>query len=228
MIEQIMPSSSEWGIIVLSVRVAFIAVFASSPLGLGVAYVLARYKKPFVLLLDNLVQIPLVIPPIVTGYVLLIVLGPEGPVGELLEKFFGIEIAFTWLGAVVAAGIVSFPLLTQSIRVALEQIDPEWEEACYVYGGNRWAVFRFVTLPLAARGIAAGVVLAFARALGEFGATIVIAGNIPAQTRTIPLAIFTEINRIGGEPQALRLVLMGGTISVISLFIHAWLTRRFH
>ena len=228
MIEQIVPTSSEWSVIVLSVRVAIIAVLVSLPLGLGVAHLLARYKNPYTFLLDNLVQVPLVVPPIVTGYVLLVVLGPEGPAGRLLENVFGIEVAFTWLGAVVAAGIVSFPLLTQSIRVALEQIDPEWEEACHVYGGGRWAVFRYITMPLAAKGIAAGVVLAFARALGEFGATIVIAGNIPEQTRTIPLAIFTEINRIGGEPQALRLVLMAVFISVVSIFIHAWLTRRFH
>ena len=128
----------------------------------------------------------------------------------------------------MAAAVVSFPLMVQTMRVAFEQIDPEWEEAVYVYGGGRWAAFRHVTLPLAARGITAGVVLAFARAVGEFGATIVLAGNIPGRTRTIPLAIFTRINQVGGEEAALRLVLVAVVLSILSLLVHALLTRRLH
>ena len=136
--------------------------------------------------------------------------------------------AFSGIGAALAAAVVSFPLMVQTMRVAFEQIDPEWEEAVYVYGGGRWAVFRYVTLPLAARGITAGVVLAFARAVGEFGATIVLAGNIPGRSRTIPLAIFTRINQVGGEAAALRLVLVAVALSLLSLLLHAVLTRRFH
>ena len=223
-----MLTEAEWNVVLLSVRVASIAVLCSLPVAVAVAYLLARRRGVLSFVTDNLVQLPLVVPPVVTGYVLLVILGPEGAVGSLLRDWFDIEIAFNAAGAMLAAAVVSFPLLVQTIRVAIEQVDPEWEEAALVYGGNAWSVFRHVTLPLTSRGIAAGTVLAFARALGEFGATIVIAGNIPGKTRTIPLAIFSEINRIGGEEQALRLVLMGIAISLLSLFIHAWLVRRFH
>ena len=168
------------------------------------------------------------LPPVVTGLLLLVVLGPEGMVGAWLHRALGLQIAFTSLGAAVAAGVLAFPLLVQTLRVTFAQIDPAWEEATFVYGGGRWSAFRHVTLPLAARGVVAGVVLAFARALGEFGATIVFAGNLPGRTRTIPLAIFTQINRIGGEAAALRLVLVAVTLSVLSLVVHAALTRRLH
>jgi molybdate transport system permease protein len=141
---------------------------------------------------------------------------------------FGIRLAFTWIGAALAAAVVSFPLMVQTMRVAFEQVDPEWEEAGRVYGGGFWSVMRYVTLPLSARGIVAGVILAFARSLGEFGATIVLAGNIPGVTRTLPLAIFSKINRLGGEPAALRLVLITVFLSVVSMAAHALLTRHLH
>lgn len=217
----------EWDVIALSLRVATVAVGGALPFGLVVAYLLARGRMPLAFVVENLVQLPLVLPPVVTGLLLLIVLGPEGAIGRVLAGM-GIEVAFTWGGAALAAGIVAFPLMVQTMRVALEQIDPVWEETCYVYGGGRWAVFRYVTVPLAARGIAAGLVLAFARALGEFGATIVLAGNIPGQTRTLPLAIFTRINQAGGEGAALRLVGIAVVVSVLSLILHALLTRRLH
>ena len=198
------------------------------PFGMAIAFALARRRLPFRFLLENMIQLPLVLPPVVVGLLLLIAFGPEGPVGRWLDGVFGIQVAFGWLGAALAAAVVSFPLLVQTMRVSFEQIDPSWEEAVFVYGGGRWAVFRYVTGPLAARGIAAGVVLAFARALGEFGATIVLAGNIPGQTRTIPLAIFTRINQVGGESDAIRLVLISVGLSVLSLAVHALLTRRLH
>ena len=221
-------SPAEWEIVVLSLQVAGAAVAASLPFGMALAYGLARRRVPAPFLVENLIQLPLVLPPVVTGLLLLIVLGPEGPVGRWLEGSLGIRVAFSGIGAALAAAVVSFPLMVQTMRVAFEQIDPEWEEAVYVYGGGRWAVFRYVTLPLAARGITAGVVLAFARAVGEFGATIVLAGNIPGRTRTIPLAIFTRINQVGGEAAALRLVLIAVVLSLLSLLIHAVLTRRLH
>lgn len=223
-----MLTPAEWQVIRLSLQVAALAVGVSLPFGMALAYALARRRVPLRFLIENVVQLPLVLPPVVTGLLLLIVLGPEGVVGRWLEGVLGIRIAFGTLGAAVAAAVVAFPLLVQTMRVAFEQINPAWEEAVYVYGGGRWAVFRYVTLPLAARGIAASVVLAFARAIGEFGATIVLAGNIPGRTRTIPLAIFTQINQVGGEAAALRLVLVSVVISVISLLVHAALTRRFH
>ena len=221
-------SPAEWEVVVLSLRVAVAAVAVSLPFGIALAYGLARRRMPLTFVVENLIQLPLVLPPVVTGLLLLILLGPEGPVGRWLEGTLGLQIAFSGIGAALAAAVVAFPLMVQTMRVAFEQIDPEWEEAVYVYGGGRWAAFRHVTLPLAARGITAGVVLAFARAVGEFGATIVLAGNIPGRTRTIPLAIFTRINQVGGEAAALRLVLIAVALSILSLLAHALLTRRLH
>ncbi|MFQ5571314.1 MAG: molybdate ABC transporter permease subunit [Rhodothermales bacterium] len=223
-----MLTSAEWDVIRLSLQVAGLAVGGSLPFGMALAYALARRRVPLPFFFENLIQLPLVLPPVVTGLLLLIVLGPEGPVGRWVEGTLGIQIAFGGAGAALAAAVVSFPLMVQTMRVAFEQIDPEWEEAAHVYGGGRWAVFRYVTMPLAARGVAAGVVLAFARAVGEFGATIVLAGNIPGRTRTIPLAIFTSINQVGGEAAALRLVLVAVVLSVLSLLLHVILTRRLH
>ena len=223
-----MPTPEEWEVVGLSIRVALLAVGVSLPFGIVIAHALARRRSSLLFVVENIVQLPLVLPPVVTGLLLLILLGPEGAVGRWLDAVFGVQVAFTAWGAVLAAGILAFPLLVQTVRVAFEQIDPEWEEAAYVYGGGRWAAFRYVTLPLAARGIAAGTVLAFARAVGEFGATIVLAGNLPGKTRTIPLAIFTRINQIGGEPAALRLVVIAVLLSVLSLTAHAVLTRRLH
>ena len=223
-----MLSLEEWTVVGLSVRVALSAVGLSLLPGIGIAYWLARSRSPARFVVENVVQLPLVLPPVVTGLLLLIVLGPEGPLGAWLEATLGIRMAFTGLGAAIAAGLLAFPLLVQTLRVTFAQIDPQWEEAAYVFGGGRWAAFRHVTLPLAARGIAAGVVLAFARAVGEFGATIVFAGNLPGRTRTIPLAIFTRLNQMGGETAAIRLVLVAVMLSVLSLIVHAVLTRRLY
>ena len=223
-----MLTPAEWEVISLSMRVAAVAVGATAPIGLVIAYALARRKIPFPFVVENVIQLPLVLPPVVTGYLLLVVFGRRGIVGSWMENVLGIEIAFTWMGAALAAGIVAFPLMVQSMRIAVEQVDPQWEEAAYIYGGGRWTVFRYVTFPLAARGIAAGIVLAFGRALGEFGATIVLAGNIPGVSRTIPLAIYTSINQIGGEQAATRLVLIAVGLSVLSLLINAFLIRRLH
>ena len=218
----------EWEVVRLSLRVAAVAVAVSLPLGVALAYGLARRALPLPFLVENLIQLPLVLPPVVVGLGLLVVLSPSGAVGRGVEAAFGMQIPFTWVGAALTAAIMAFPLMVQPMRVTFEAVSPEWEEAGYVYGGGRWAVFRHVTLPLAARGLVAGVVLAFARALGEFGATIVLAGNIPGQTRTIPLAIFTRINQVSGEAAALRLVLVSVALSVLSLVAHALLTRTLH
>ena len=223
-----MLSAAEWEIISLSAQVSFWAVLVILFPGIAIAYWLARSKSALRFAVENLVQLPLVLPPVVTGLLLLILLGPEGPIGGFLADSLGVRIAFTQTGAAVAAGVLAFPLLVQTMRVTFAQIDPEWEEAVFVYGGGRWAAFRYVTLPLAARGIAAAVILAFARAIGEFGATIVFAGNLPGKTRTIPLAIFTRINQVGGEQAAIRLVLVAVGLSALSLIVHAALTRKLH
>ncbi len=207
-------SGAEWDAVLLSLRVAGVATAASLPLGVAVAYGLARRRGPALLLVENLVQLPLVLPPVVTGYGLLVL--------------FSGNVAFSWIAAACAAGVMGFPLLVQTARVAFEAVDPEWEEAASVDGATRWTVFLRVTLPLAARGVAAGAALAFARALGEFGATIVVAGNIPGRTQTIPLAIFSRLNSAGGEAAALRLVAVSVALSVGSLLAYTLLTRRLH
>jgi molybdate transport system permease protein len=216
----------EWTIIALSARVAAAAVALMLIPGILTAWYLARRRSPLTFAVENLVQLPLVLPPVVTGLLLLTFLGPNGAGGRILDRFLGIDLAFTAWGAALAAGIMAFPLLVQTFRVAIEQIDPEWEEAVSVYGGGRWAAFRWVTLPLAARGVIAGIVLGFARAIGEFGATIVFAGNIPGRTQTIPLAVFTRLGQVGGEASLIRLVLVAVGLSVLSLSIHAYLSTR--
>ena len=207
-------SAAEWDAVLLSLRVAALATAVSLPVGLAIAYGLARRLVPAPLVVENLVQLPLVLPPVVTGYGLLLL--------------FSGNVAFSWIAAVGAAGVMGFPLLVQTARVAFEAVDPEWEEAAAVDGAGRWSVFVRVTLPLAARGVAAGAALAFARALGEFGATIVVAGNIPGRTQTIPLAIFSRLNQAGGEAAALRLIMVSVALSVGSLLVHAVLTRKLH
>lgn len=222
-----MLTPEEWEAVALSVRVATLAVGLSLAPGVLLAYGLARRRLPAPLLVDYALQLPLVLPPVATGLLLLWAVGPSTPVGRWLAAA-GIEVAFAQGGAVLAAAVVSFPLLVQTLRVAFEQVDPEWEEAAAVYGASRWQAFRLVTLPLAARGVAAAVVLAFARALGEFGATIVVAGNLPGVTRTLPLALFTRLNQAGGEAGALRLLLVAVALAAASLVAHALLTRRLH
>lgn len=203
-----------WDAVLLSLRVASVATAVSLPLGVAVAYGLARRRIPAPVLAESLIQLPLVLPPVVTGYGLLVL--------------FAGNIAFSWVAAMFAAGVMGFPLLVQTARVAFEAVDPEWEEAARVDGATRWSVFRRVTLPLAARGVGAGAALAFARTLGEFGATIVVAGNIPGRTQTIPLAIFSRLNQAGGEAAALRLIVVSVTLSVGSLLVYTFLTRRLH
>lgn len=207
-------SAAEWGAVLLSLRVAAVATAVSLPFGIAVAYGLARRLVPAPLVVETLVQLPLVLPPVVTGYALLVV--------------FAGNVAFSWIAAACAAGVMGFPLLVQTARVAFEAVDPEIEEAGFVDGATRWSMFRRVTFPLAARGVAAGAALAFARALGEFGATIIVAGNIPGRTQTIPLAIFSRLNEVGGEAAALRLIAVSVALSIGSLLAYTLLTRRLH
>ncbi len=205
-------SAADWSAVVLSLQVAAMATAISLPIGTVLAFVLARKRFVGRFLIENLLQFPLVLPPVVTGYALLIVL-PH-------------TIAFTWGAAVLASAIVGFPLLVQTARVAFEGVDPELEAAARVDGARPWDVFRRITLPLAARGVAAGSVLHFARALGEFGATIVVAGNIPGRTQTLPLALFSRLNQVGGEAPALRLALVAVGLAALSLVVYALLVRR--
>src|SRR5664279_4370120 len=182
---------AEWTAIGLSLRVATVAAILSLPFGIAVAYLLARGRFPGRSLVDALVHLPLVMPPVVTGYLLLLAFGRKGPAGAFLERTFGIVIAFRWTGAALAAAIMGFPLMVRAIRLSLDTVDRKLEAAASTLGANRAMVLLTVTLPLALPGILAGLVLSFARGLGEFGATITFVGNIPGVTQTLPTAIYT-------------------------------------
>jgi molybdate transport system permease protein len=209
----------------LSLWVASIGIAASLPFGMFIAYALARWRFPGKLLLDGLVHMPLVLPPVVTGYLLLILFGRKGPIGALLEQF-GIVFSFRWTGAALAAAIMGFPLMVRAIRLSLENTDRRLEDASRTLGASRLTTFFFVTLPLALPGIIAGLVLAFAKALGEFGATITFVSNIPGETRTLPSAIYTFTQIPGGDAGAFRLAAVAVVIALGALVISEVLARK--
>lgn len=210
----------------LSLQVASVAVIASLPVAILVAYVLSRGSFRGKVVLDGLVHMPLVLPPVVTGYVLLILFGRRGPLGAFLEQAFGIVLSFRWTGAALAAAVMSFPLMVRAIRLAMDSIDRRSEEAAATLGASPLWVFATVTLPLAFSGIVAGTVLAFAKALGEFGATITFVSNIPGETQTIPAAIYSYTQTPGGDVGALRLSLVAVAISFAALIASELLIRR--
>lgn len=219
-------SPAEWDAIALSLRVASVATLAATPLGVALAWLLARRDFPGKTLIDALVHLPLVMPPVVTGYLLLLMFGRRGPVGAWLAETFGIVIAFKWTGAVLACAVMSFPLLVRPIRLSIEAVDRRYEQAAATLGAAPWRVFATVTLPLALPGLLAGMVLGFAKALGEFGATITFVSNIPGQTQTIPSAIYALIQTPNGDAAALRLVMISALIAMAALILSEWLARR--
>lgn len=210
----------------LSLRVATVAVLVSLPLGVLVAYGLSRGNFRGKMLLDGLVHMPLVLPPVVTGYALLLLFGRRGPLGAWLDSTFGIVLAFRWTGAALAAAIMSFPLMVRAIRLSIDAIDPRNEEAAATLGASPVWVFLTVTLPLSVPGIVAGATLAFAKALGEFGATITFVSNIPGATQTIPAAIYGYTQTPGGDAGALRLSLVAVIIALAALIASEILGRR--
>ena len=220
------PTPEELSAIALSLRVAAVAAAASLPVGIIVAWLLARGRFPGRSLLDALVHLPLVMPPVVTGYLLLLAFGRKGPLGALLEQQFGIVLAFRWTGAALAAAVMGFPLMVRAIRLSIEAVDPRLEQAATTLGAWRIGAFFSITLPLALPGVLAGLVLAFARALGEFGATITFVGNIPGVTQTVPSAIYTYTQVPGGELAALRLTIISVIIAFAALLVSEWLARR--
>ncbi len=217
---------AEWNAIGLSLRVSTVAAVLSLPFGIAVAYLLARGRFPGRALFDALVHLPLVMPPVVTGYLLLLTFGRKGPAGAFLERTFGIVLAFRWTGAALAAAIMGFPLMVRAIRLSLDTVDRKLEAAASTLGANRAMVLLTVTLPLALPGIVAGLVLSFARGLGEFGATITFVGNIPGVTQTLPSAIYTYTQVPGGDLAALRLTAIAVVIAFAALLIADWLARR--
>lgn len=218
-------SPAEWNAVALSVKVSFWAVLVSLPLGIFVAYALARWTFPGKQLLNGLVHLPLILPPVVTGYLLLLTFGRRGMVGQTLEQWFGLVFAFRWTGAALAAGVMAFPLMVRAIRLAIEAVDPKLEQAASTLGASRVWVFLTITLPLILPGIIAGTILAFAKAMGEFGATITFVSNIPGQTQTLPSAIYSFLQVPGGETQAARLVLVAVAIAMAALLLSEWVAR---
>ncbi len=216
----------EWTAVALSLRVSFWATLLSLPPGILLAWVLARADFPGKAILSGLVLLPLVLPPVVTGYVLLVLFGRRGPIGSFLEETFGIVLAFSWAGAALAAAVMGFPLMVRAIRLAIEAVDVRLEEAAGTLGANRVLTFLLVTLPLILPGILAGAVLAFAKAMGEFGATITFVSSIPGETRTIPSAIYAFLQVPGGEPQAFRLVVVSVVVSMGAVIASELLARR--
>lgn len=220
-----MLGPAEWGALALSLKVASVAVLCSLPLAIAVAWLLARRRFWGHGLLSALVHLPLVLPPVVTGYLLLLTFGQSGAVGALLAEV-GIVLAFRWTGAALAAAIMGFPLMVRVIRLSIEAVDPRLEEAAATLGAGRWSGFARVTLPLITPGILAGAVLGFAKALGEFGATITFVANIPGQTQTLPSAIYAFLQVPGGEGSALRLVLVATALALGAVIASEWLARR--
>ncbi len=219
-------SPDEWTAILLSLRIAVVATAVALPFGIAMAWLLARRSFWGKTLLDGLVHLPLVLPPVVTGYLLLISFGRRGPIGAFLADHLGIVFAFRWTGAALACGIMGFPLMVRPIRLAIEAIDARLEQAAATLGANPARVFLTVTLPLALPGLVAGIVLCFAKALGEFGATITFVANIPGETRTISSAIYTYTQVPGGDAAAGSLVLVAIAISLAALVAAEWLARR--
>lgn len=217
---------AEWDALRLSVQIAVTAVIASLPFGVFIGWLLAKKEFPGKMLLELVVMLPLVLPPVVTGFLLLMLLGRQGLLGGWLEQSFGVRLVFDWKGAAVASAIVSFPLMVRAIRLSFAAIDPRWEQMARSLGARRVDAFWSVTLPLARPGIIAGSVLAFARCIGEFGATIMLAGNIPGETRTIPLFIYNQLEVPGGWEQSYKLVIVSVLISAAALLAGELLDRR--
>ncbi len=219
-------SAEEWGILSLSLKVALWSVALSLPPALWLAHLLARRNFPGKSLLDAVVHLPLVLPPVVIGYFLLLLLGRRGPLGEWLEQWFGIVIAFRWSGAAVACAVMGFPLMVRAMRLSIEAIDPRLEAAAQTLGAGRIGVFLAITLPLALPGILTGALLSFARSLGEFGATITFVSNIPGETQTLPLAIYALTQVPGGDAAAMRLCVISVLLSLAALLLSEMMVRR--
>mgnify|MGYP002027337249 CR=1 FL=1 len=211
--------------VALTLQVALVATLINLPIGLGVSWLLIKRSIPGRFIIDMLVSLPLALPPVAVGFFLLLLLGREGPIGALAHRLLGVDIVFTWVAAALASAVVSFPLLARAMMVAMGEVDPRLEMSARSLGAGPWRVALTVTIPLAYRGILAGVLLGFVRALSEFGATIVVAGNIADRTQTLPLAIYTSV-QLRDDATALRLVAAAITLAAVTLLAHNWLLQR--
>jgi molybdate transport system permease protein len=218
-------TAEEWQIVWFTAWVSALSTAVILPFGLGVAWLLARYQWPGKSVVETFVTLPLVMPPVATGLVLLQLLGRRGPIGGFLHDHFDLDVVFTWRGVLIALGVMSFPLLVRSTRVAFEEVNPRLEQIARTLGAGNFRVFCTITLPLASRGIAGGMILAFARALGEFGATIMVAGNIPGRTSTLSLAIFQSV-QLGQDVNAFRLLGASVVLAFVAVWTSEWVIRR--
>lgn len=221
-----MLTEAEWSIVALSLRVSLVAVLGALPVAYALAWVIARRRFPGRMLLDAAVHLPLVLPPVVTGWLLLLAFGRTGAVGAWLFERFGITLVFEWTGAALAAAVMALPLMVRAMRLSIEAVDRRLVGAARTLGASRWHAFRTITLPLSLPGIAAGAMLGFARSLGEFGATITFAANIEGQTRTLPLAIYTGLQLPGAESAVARLAVISIVLSLGALLVSEWLVRH--
>ncbi|KAB2766208.1 molybdate ABC transporter permease subunit [Brucella anthropi] len=221
-----MIESNVWQIVSLSLRVAGIAIIVALPVAFIVAWILARFNFPGKSLAQAIVTMPLVLPPVVSGYLLLILFGARGALGAPLQELFGLSFAFRWTGAALAAGVMAFPLLVRPIRLSIEGLDRGLEEAARTLGANRFTAFFTVILPPLLPGVLAGAVLGFAKALGEFGATITFVSNIPGETQTLSLAIYALMQTPTGDAEAFRLIAISAAISIAAVVLSEWLQRR--
>ncbi|USU12406.1 molybdate ABC transporter permease subunit [Sphingomonadaceae bacterium OTU29THOMA1] len=221
-----MLTPDEWTIVALSLKIGGVAMLVVLPIAFALAWALARVRFPGKLLLDAIVHLPLVVPPVVTGWVLLLAFGPAGPIGNLLDRWFGVTVLFRWTGAAIAAGIMALPLMVRAMRLSIEAVDRRLESAARTLGAGPWRVFWTLTLPLSLPGLLAGMVLGFARSIGEFGATITFVSNVPGQTQTLPLAIYSALQQPGAEAMVWRLSAISVALSLVALIASELLTRR--
>ncbi|MFC0204803.1 molybdate ABC transporter permease subunit [Novosphingobium soli] len=219
-------SSTEQEILLLSLRVSGVAILAALPVAFALAWLLARWRFPGRVIVDALVHLPLVLPPVVSGWLLLLAFGTEGPLGRLFADTLGITFLFRWTGAALAAAVMALPLMVRAMRLSLESVDRRLESAARTLGAGPWRTFFSVTLPLSANGVLAALVLGLARSIGEFGATITFASNIPGETQTLPLAIYSALQVPGAEGQVARLAALSIALSLGALVLSEWLARR--
>lgn len=217
---------AEWEIVGLSLKVGGVAMLVTLPIAFALAWMLARVRFPGKILVDAAIHLPLVVPPVVTGWLLLLLFGPNGPVGAWLLDAFGVTVLFRWTGAAIAAGVMALPLMVRAMRLSIEAVDRRLENAARTLGAGRWRVFRTVTLPLSIPGVLAGAVLGLARSIGEFGATITFVSNVPGQTQTLPLAIYSALQQPGQDALVWRLSAISVLLSLIALVASEMLTRR--
>ncbi|MES3107211.1 molybdate ABC transporter permease subunit [Sphingomonas aurantiaca] len=221
-----MLDATEWGIVALSLKVGGVAMLVTLPVAFALAWLLARVRFPGKVIVDAAIHLPLVVPPVVTGWMLLLAFGPNGLIGGWLQDWFGVTVLFRWTGAAIAAGVMALPLMVRAMRISIEAVDLRLENAARTLGAGRWRVFWTLTLPLSIPGVLAGAVLGFARSIGEFGATITFVSNVPGETQTLPLAIYSALQQPGADALVWRLSCVSVALSLVALIASELLTRR--